>query len=671
MAELTALHTLTAQMKREGIRRLLVLSGEEGWCFDHALKLRDALPGDWLWISPQPDAENHCSPSALQTLLGREFRHAVFDARHGFDAAAFAALSGTLKAGSWLVLLLPVWEEWENQPDADSLRWSDCPDPIATPHFVQHLKRVLTANNDAILWRQNQPFSLAHFTPRTDWHPATGAPQPEQQQLLQQLLTMPPGVAAVTAARGRGKSALAGQLISRIAGSAIVTAPAKAATDVLAQFAGEKFRFIAPDALLASDEQADWLVVDEAAAIPAPLLHQLVSRFPRTLLTTTVQGYEGTGRGFLLKFCARFPHLHRFELQQPIRWAQGCPLEKMVSEALVFDDENFTHEPQGDIVISAFEQTLWRSEPETPLKVYQLLSGAHYRTSPLDLRRMMDAPGQHFLQAAGENEIAGALWLVDEGGLSQELSQAVWAGFRRPRGNLVAQSLAAHGSNPLAATLRGRRVSRIAVHPARQREGTGRQLIVGALQYTHDLDYLSVSFGYTEELWRFWQRCGFVLVRMGNHREASSGCYTAMALLPMSDAGKQLAEREHYRLRRDAQALAQWNGEMLPVDPLNDAVLSDDDWLELAGFAFTHRPLLTSLGCLLRLLQTSELALPALRGRLQKNASDAQLCTTLKLSGRKMLLVRQREEAAQALFALDDVRTERLRDRITQWQFFH
>ncbi|WP_103653416.1 tRNA cytosine(34) acetyltransferase TmcA [Escherichia coli] len=671
MAELTALHTLTAQMKREGIRRLLVLSGEERWCFDHALKLRDALPGDWLWISPQPDAETHCSPSALQTLLGREFRHAVFDARHGFDAAAFAALSGTLKAGSWLVLLLPVWDEWENQPDADSLRWSDCPDPIATPHFVQHFKRVLTANNDAILWRQNQPFSLAHFTPRTDWHPATGAPQPEQQQLLQQLLTMPPGVAAVTAARGRGKSALAGQLISRIAGSAIVTAPAKAATDVLAQFAGEKFRFIAPDALLASDEQADWLVVDEAAAIPAPLLYQLVSRFPRTLLTTTVQGYEGTGRGFLLKFCARFPHLHRFELQQPIRWAQGCPLEKMVSEALVFDDENFTHTPQGNIVISAFEQTLWRSEPETPLKVYQLLSGAHYRTSPLDLRRMMDAPGQHFLQAAGGNEIAGALWLVDEGGLSQELSQAVWAGFRRPRGNLVAQSLAAHGSNPLAATLRGRRVSRIAVHPTRQREGTGRQLIAGALQYIHDLDYLSVSFGYTEELWRFWQRCGFVLVRMGNHREASSGCYTAMALLPMSDAGKQLAEREHYRLRRDAQALAQWNGEMLPVDPLNDAVLSDDDWLELAGFAFTHRPLLTSLGCLLRLLQTSELALPALRGRLQKNASDAQLCTTLKLSGRKLLLVRQREEAAQALFALDDVRTERLRDRITQWQFFH
>ncbi|MBW6100207.1 GNAT family N-acetyltransferase [Escherichia coli] len=103
--------------------------------------------------------------------------------------------------------------------------------------------------------------------------------------------------------------------------------------------------------------------------------------------------------------------------------------------------------------------------------------------------------GNIFLQAAGENEIAGALWLVDEGGLSQELSQAVWAGFRRPRGNLVAQSLAAHGSNPLAATLRGRRVSRIAVHPARQREGVGQQLIASALQYR---PWPRLSFG---EFW--------------------------------------------------------------------------------------------------------------------------------------------------------------------------
>ena len=671
MSDNTALSALTEQMTREGIRRMLVISGEDSWCQAQALALRNALPGDWLWVGAQAPAEPNCTPQALQTLLGREFHHAVFDAGQGFDAAAFAALSGTLLAGSWLVLLTPPWHGWHTHPDTDSLRWSDCADPIPTPHFVEHIKRVISQDGQALHWQQHQPATYPHFAARADWHAATGEPQPEQALILAQLLGMPAGVVAVTAARGRGKSALAGQLIARINGTAIVTAPAKAATDVLAQFAAERYRFMAPDALLSSSATADWLIVDEAAAIPAPLLHQLVARFPRTLLTTTVQGYEGTGRGFLLKFCARFPHLRRYELQQPVRWALGCPLEKIVSDALVFDDETFTHVPLGDLHFSAFEQQSWHDNPALPVAVYQLLSGAHYRTSPLDLRRMMDAPGQHFLQASCADSVAGAVWLVDEGGLSAELSQAVWAGYRRPRGNLVAQSLAAHGGDPLAAMLIGRRVSRIAVHPARQREGIGQQLIMQARRYSTQCDYLSVSFGYTVELWRFWQRCGFVLVRMGNHREASSGCYTAMALLPISEAGKRLAGREHQRLRRDAEILTQWNGEGIPLAPLKESTLNEDDWNELSGFAFAHRPLLTSLGCLTRLLQHSELPLPALRGRLQAKRSDAELCQQLKISGRKALLVVQRAEAVQALKQLDAERIQRLQNRIMQWQNFH
>lgn len=671
MSDNTALRALTEQMTREGIRRLLVISGEDSWRQAQALALRNALPGDWLWVGAQAPAEPNCTPQALQTLLGREFHHAVFDAGQGFDAAAFAALSGTLIAGSWLVLLTPPWHSWHTHPDADSLRWSDCADPIPTPYFVEHVKRVISRDGQALHWQQHQPATYPHFAARADWHAATGEPQPEQALILSQLLTMPSGVVAVTAARGRGKSAMAGQLIARINGTAIVTAPAKAATDVLAQFAAERYRFMAPDALLSSSATADWLIVDEAAAIPAPLLHQLVARFPRTLLTTTVQGYEGTGRGFLLKFCARFPHLRRYELQQPVRWALGCPLEKIVSDALLFDDETFTHAPSGDLHFSAFGQQSWHDNPALPVAVYQLLSGAHYRTSPLDLRRMMDAPGQHFLQASCADSVAGAVWLVDEGGLSAELSQAVWAGYRRPRGNLVAQSLAAHGGDPLAATLIGRRVSRIAVHPARQREGIGQQLIMQARRYSTQCDYLSVSFGYTVELWRFWQRCGFVLVRMGNHREASSGCYTAMALLPISEAGKRLAGREHLRLRRDAEILTQWNGEGIPLDPLKESTLNGDDWNDLAGFAFAHRPLLTSLGCLTRLLQHSELPLPALRGRLQAKRSDVELCQQLKIPGRKALLVVQRAEAAQALKQLDAERIQRLQNRIMQWQNFH
>lgn len=669
MSVQTMLSALTAQMSREGIRRLLVLSGEPDWCHEQAQRLRDILPGDWLRVSPVASTEPCCTPQALQTLLGREFHHAVFDALTGFDAAAFAALSGTLRAGSWLVLLTPPLARWPAYPDADSLRWSDCSQPIPTPHFIHRLRRIIETDEQTLCWQQHQPFCVPHFPKRPGWHCATGEPLPEQATLLQTLLQMPAGIATVIAARGRGKSALAGLLISRIKGDVIVTAPAKAATDVLAQFAAERFHFMAPDALLNAKVDADWLVVDEAAAIPAPLLQRLVSRFPRTLLTTTVQGYEGTGRGFLLKFCARFPHLQRYELVQPVRWAQGCPLEKMINEALVFDDDSFACVPRGDITLSPFEQSAWRTQPQMPLAVYRLLSGAHYRTSPLDLRRMMDAPGQHFLQATCGTEVAGALWLVDEGGLSAGLSQAVWAGFRRPRGNLVAQSLAAHGGYPLAATLIGRRISRIAVHPGRQREGIGQQLIAQA--HAENCDYLSVSFGYTPELWRFWQRCGFILVRMGNHKEASSGCYTAMALLPLNAAGRRLAEYEHQRLRRDADILARWNGEAIPVEPLKATTLNEDDWQALAGFAFAHRPLLTSLGCMSRLLLTSTLPLPALRGCLQERRSDAELCVTLRLSGRKALLKRQREEAAQALAAVEPSRAEHARNRILQWQFFH
>lgn len=669
MSGLTELRTLTAQMTREGIRRLLVLSGEASWCHEQLQSLRDIVPGDWLWVAPDAPAEPRCSPQALQTLLGREFHHAIFDALSGFDAAAFAALSGTLRAGSWLVLLTPPLECWHQCTDADSVRWSDCARPIPTPHFIHRIRRIIKADAQTLCWQQHQSFSAPRFPQRPAWVPPSGAPLPEQKSIVQQLRQMPEGIATVTAPRGRGKSALAGQLISAIKGKAIVTAPAKAATEVLAQFAGDAFHFMAPDALLATDVSAGWLVVDEAAAIPAPLLQRLVSRFPRTLLTTTVQGYEGTGRGFLLKFCARFPHLQRFELQQPVRWAQGCPLEKIVSDALVFDDDSFATTVQGDIAISRFEQELWQLQPEIPLAAYRLLSGAHYRTSPLDLRRMMDAPGQHFLQATCEGKTAGALWLVDEGGLSAELSQAVWAGFRRPRGNLVAQSLAAHGGDPLAATLKGRRVSRIAVHPGRQREGIGQRLIAWA--HAANGDYLSVSFGYTPELWRFWQRCGFILVRIGNHKEASSGCYTAMALLPLSEAGRRLARYEHERLRRDAEILAQWNGEAIPVEPLKATTLNEDDWQTLAGFAFAHRPLLTSLGCLNRLLMASTQALPALRGCLLSQRNDAELCLALRLSGRKALLKRQREEAALALASLDPARTQHHRNRILQWQFFH
>jgi hypothetical protein len=63
---------------------------------------------------------------------------------------------------------------------------------------------------------------------------------------------------------------------------------------------------------------------------------------------------------------------------------------------------------------------------------------------------------------------------------------------------------------------------------------------------------------------RFWQRCGFTLVRLGTHREASSGCYTAMALYPLTSAGHELVLRESQRLARDEFWLWEWREALFP-----------------------------------------------------------------------------------------------------------
>ncbi len=664
----------TAHMQQTGIRRLMVLAGENHWSSEQVATLSTSLPGDWLWVGPSPELPLHCAPSAVRSMLGREFQHAVFDARRGLDAAALAALSGMLKAGSWLLLLTPDWSHWASLPDEDSSRWSDAPQAIPTPHFVAHLQRCVGQDSEAVLWQQHESLSLNAFAHRPVWQPASGAPGQEQATILDKLSGMERGVAVVTAARGRGKSALAGMLVNGSAGACLVTAPAKAATDVLASYAGESFQFMAPDALAAEHDLPayDWLIVDEAAAIPAPLLRQLIACFPRVLLTTTVQGYEGTGRGFLLKFCAAFPSLKHFTLNTPIRWALNDPLEQMVDRIMLFDEPDLEQFPQGDPVLQVVEQADWPRNPEQLKQMYRLLSGAHYRTSPLDCRRMLDAPGQHFIVANIEEQCAGALWLVEEGGLDENLSRSVWAGFRRPRGNLVAQSLAAHGGSPLAATLRGLRVSRIAVHPLRQREHIGAGMIEHARQaVNHRYDYLSVSFGYTHELWRFWQRCGFELVRIGSHKEASSGCYSAMALLPLTREGQSLMENERQRLQRDWPWQKDWLELSLPLTADCPTALLAEDWEELAGFAFAYRPLEACLGALNRLLQASVLPLHALRGRLQQHESNEALSQRLGLSGKKALLTLMREEAQSALENLDWDRTAELHNRVMQLQKFH
>jgi len=466
----------------------------------------------------------------------------------------------------------------------------------------------------------------------------------------------------LTAARGRGKSWLTGYFAQHYFGSCWFTAPNKTLLEPVLRQAGAGARFWAPDALLAYCEDgnvpaADWLIIDEAAAIPSPLLTRLLGFFSRVLLVTTVQGYEGTGRGFLLKFCASLPQWHDLRLNDPIRWAKGCPLESLLDRALLLSEPaEITANTLNNIPIEL--HTLTHDDWQIPGVLedfYGLLTSAHYRTSPLDLRRILDATGGTYAQASQQGQLCAAIWLVDEGGLEPALAHDVWAGRRRPRGNLVAQSLAAHAGFPEAAVLGSSRISRIAVVSSRRRQGIAQRLVSQQVELArHDgLDYLSVSFGYTEPLWALWRRCGFRLVRIGSQLEASSGCYAAMALLPLSAAGQQVATDAEQQLARDWHWLQKIIALDVEFSDDADQRLNEADWRELSGFAFAHRALESSYAALQRLLLVSHLPLPALRQHLQSELSPAQCVENLNLSGRKALLRLWREESAQALHSLD------------------
>ncbi|XNM57163.1 hypothetical protein ACLK1S_15420 [Escherichia coli] len=104
--------------------------------------------------------------------------------------------------------------------------------------------------------------------------------------------------------------------------------PQKRQRTQLAQFAGEKFCFIAPDALLASDEQADWPAVDEAQRYLRRCRINWYPVFLERRVNDYGAGLRRHGTWFFAKFCACLPQSHRFELQQPFRWAQGLPAGK-------------------------------------------------------------------------------------------------------------------------------------------------------------------------------------------------------------------------------------------------------------------------------------------------------------------------------------------------------
>ena len=595
-------------------RALLILVGEDDFLahqLNHNLSLKSAV---WIGdVSPHFASQSYFPFSKTKNLLGSEFPAIIYDARQGIHLDALAMAAGTLQDGGQLLLLLNHWADLANQPDSDSLRWSGEKHAINTPHFIAFLQDKIGKYGFPVY--QNTSLNLAPSMPQKD-RSTHCQPTLEQARLLQQMAEAEEAILIVTAKRGRGKSALAGLFAKQQVAQnqpVILTAPNKSAINIFNEFARVDITFMSPDELSQNLSDAPqqfanhWLFVDEAAMIPLDILFRLTKAFKRVVLTTTIHSYEGTGRGFLLKFIAKTDRtLRHVELFTPLRWQADDKLEAFIDDLLLCDCEDRLPQPPYDSVLAEQIQISHceRIPHDQIESVYGLLTLAHYRTSPLDLRRLLDAPQQQFYLAHARDSLLGCVWAVPEGGLTDKtLIRQIRRGERRPRGNLVAQMLCFQAGLEEACELCSLRISRIAVQPNWQQHELGQRLIARMKQQS-EVDFLSVSFGYTPELLAFWQKCGFILVHFSESKEASSGCYSVVALCPLSKEGRLFVQRAEKQFQRNLP---------LSLHPLAtqfarteiDWTLDSSDWQSLTDFADFFLPLSSALPSIRRLITSA------------------------------------------------------------------
>jgi tRNA(Met) cytidine acetyltransferase len=469
------------------------------------------------------------------TLLGQECGALVFDAHSGFDVNAFAAVSGTLRGGGTLFLLTPPLDDWAGFADPDYRRFLPYPYTAADVRgrFLGRFVRMLAP-------------------PLPNPPPARGGGDKREQQDAVASILQSNVPVVLTADRGRGKSAALGMAASHLidAGKRVLlTAPSRATVETVFKHAATNPpQFFAPDDLLQTLPEGDVLLVDEAAAIPVPLLLQILEHYPRCVFSTTLHGYEGSGRGFALRFQKaldeRVPGWQSLRLHEPIRWTENDPLEQFINRALLLDAD------VEEGVCNTFLRPLYRylnrdglAENEPLLRqLFGLLITAHYQTRPSDLRQILDAPdiSIHILEQQGA--IVAVALLSREGGLDPELTAAIHAGKRRPHGHPVPQTLTFHAKIPGAAELLCERVMRIAVHPSLQNRGLGGQLLEHLVEFAAQggADYIGVSYAMTPELLRFWERAGFVLARVGFRKDTASGSRSVVQVKALSAKGKAL-----------------------------------------------------------------------------------------------------------------------------------
>ena len=96
-----------------------------------------------------------------------------------------------------------------------------------------------------------------------------------------------------------------------------------------------------------------------------------------------------------LRWLERLGPVHHHQLTKPIRWAEGCALEASVRSLLVMDAAPRSWGPPAAapaISHEVLEPDRLAGDEALLRDVFGLLVHAHYRTTPSDLVRLLDAP---------------------------------------------------------------------------------------------------------------------------------------------------------------------------------------------------------------------------------------------------------------------------------------
>ncbi len=575
---------LWSMARKQVQRRMVWLSGDSADVLARATRLVKSRPGPgihWHGAGAPAGVRASCGREAFRHL-GRECDVLVFNAWSGFDPDAFGALSGTLRGGGLLFLLTPPAADWPDWTDPENARVAVAlfANSGISGHYLQRLTRLLKQDTGS-LWIDSGVVKRIPDIPEMPFQQQSADLAPcrthDQQRAVEAVMHVATGhrrrPVVLQSDRGRGKSAAFGIAAARLIRERqlriVVTAPRRQAVEAVMERASalltpeqcQSLRYMSPDALAHNDCETDLLLVDEAAAIPAPLLEQLLKRYPRVAFSTTVHGYEGTGRGFAVRFNRVLDRCTNswkaITLTTPVRWREGDSLEPLVFRLLMLDasaapDAVLESVCPDDVSIARVQRHQLVEDEDLLRELFGLLVLAHYKTRPFDLRQLLDGPNLSVWLMRIRGHIVAAALVAEEGGFNSDEARAITAGMRRPHGHLLPETLAIHLGLVDAPQLRAQRIMRIAVHPVAQGQGLGSRLIsrICEAAAAEGFDYLGSSFGANDALLRFWQRADWTPVRISERRGASSGSHSVVVLKALSSPGGELCTRARQRFLR-------------------------------------------------------------------------------------------------------------------------